>query len=96
MRPTLQGLRRWFGAPTTAIHDVYVDDTNTVPPPLTSASACAVARFRRLTLLLYFGKLSGRYVQVNAGVPYWEAIILVSVAARIAVLPAVTTFVRNK
>eukprot|EP00752_Nemacystus_decipiens_P007761 g6935.t1 len=32
------------------------------------------------------------YVQVNAGVPYWEAIILVSIAARIAVLPAVTTF----
>eukprot|EP00903_Cladosiphon_okamuranus_P015678 g14476.t1 len=32
------------------------------------------------------------YVQVNAGVPYWEAIILVSIAARIAMLPAVTTF----
>lgn len=39
--------------------------------------------------------LSLRYVQVNAGVPYWEAIVLVSIAARIAVLPAVTTFVRK-
>ncbi|CAM9592759.1 unnamed protein product [Ectocarpus fasciculatus] len=32
------------------------------------------------------------YVQVNAGVPYWEAIVMVSVAARIAVLPATATF----
>lgn len=37
-----------------------------------------------------------RYVQVNAGVPYWEAIVMVSVAARIAVLPAVATFVSEE
>ncbi|CAM9872631.1 unnamed protein product [Scytosiphon promiscuus] len=33
------------------------------------------------------------FVQATAGVPYWQAIIMVSVAAKIAVLPAVTTFV---
>ncbi|CAB1102814.1 unnamed protein product [Ectocarpus sp. CCAP 1310/34] len=32
------------------------------------------------------------YVQATAGVPYWEAIVMVSVAARIVVLPAVATF----
>lgn len=33
------------------------------------------------------------FVQATAGVPYWQAIVMVSVAAKIAVLPAVTTFV---
>lgn len=96
------GVRRYIAAFSKQRHAcvIHAPHEYTPTPPLNPTLPPFAARVVRPTLLLLlllcYWAHARRYVQVNAGMPYWEAIILVSISARIAVLPAVTTFVRMR